>query len=112
MNTKDPIKSIDILGDFQVTTEGTSVSYEYQLFQTSTTSNLLSILQTQQCGCDTTNTGSECSAPFSASPSDLLYCVDVTDEDPSDANKYFYTVYEKIAIGVPETVLVTSGNRV
>jgi hypothetical protein len=112
VNTINPVKSIDILGDFQVTTAGSSLTYQYQFLQNSSTSNLLSILQTQQCSCDTTLTALECNAPFSATAQDLLYCVDITSQDPNNSNQYFYTVFEKIWIGTPEPVLVTMWNSV
>lgn len=112
VNRTTPIKSMDILGDFQVTTQGSSLTYQYQFFQSSTTSSLLTTLQTQQCACDTNPLSTDCSAPFTATPADWLFCVDIISQDPNDANKYFYTVYEKKDIWTPEPVLVTELNSV
>lgn len=107
INTITPAKSLDIFGDFQVTTPWNSVVINYQFYAPSITSSTLLSIQTIQCSCDTTN-AADCTAPFSGSPSDPLLCADITSVDPNDSNKYFYDLYERIDTGIPEAVLVTS----
>lgn len=112
LNTTNPVKSLDILGNFQVMTQGSSMTFAYQFDQSVSTSNLLSILQNSQCTCDTTNTAAECSAPFPATQLDPAFCVDITWPDTNNPGYYFYDRYENIATGIPDPVLVTSGTSV
>lgn len=112
LNTTNPVKSLDILGDFQVMTQWSSMTFSYQFDQSVTTSNLLSILQNSQCWCDTTNTAAECSAPFAATQLDPAFCIDITGPDTNNPGYYFFDRYENIATGIPDPVLVTLGRNV
>lgn len=112
LNTTNPVKSLDILGDFQVMTQGSSMTFSYQFDQSVPTSNLLSILQNSQCWCDITNTAAECSAPFAATQLDPAFCIDITWPDTNNPWYYFFDRYENIATGIPDPVLVTLGTNV
>ncbi len=112
LNTTNPVKSLDILGDFQVMTQWLSMTFEYQFDQSVATSNLLSILQNSQCLCDTTITAAECVAPFPATQLDPAFCIDITGPDSNNPGYYFFDRYENIATGIPDPVLVTQGTSV
>lgn len=116
VNTLNPAKTLDILWSFQVMTQWSLFTYTYQFYQTSPSSNTLSILQTLPCSCENDINNNECSTATSPRPSalqtDPAACFDITGQDPNDTTKYFYDIYSLVSAWVADPVLVTSGTSV
>jgi len=115
VNTTNPVKSLDIFGDFQVTTLGNNVQYQYNYYNSNTGVwyPAVDITIAPRCTiCDNDPGDLDCWGWGSfIAPTDYgTYCIDATSR--VNGNEYDHDVYFRQIIWIPDPVLVTSGNRV
>lgn len=116
VNHTGATRSFDILGDFVVkTTAGSNVQYDYTYINSNTGLGYPSVdaNTAPRCSCDTNLVGADCTiGTFTVLVDEGPYCIDATVQDPNNVGFYHHNVYTRNIIGIPTTVLTTSGENV
>jgi len=113
VNKTNPTRSVNILGDFLVETQGLNVTYQYNFLNSNTGLwyPAVDINTSPRCSCDINATTADCNSPsFSSLTDQGFYCVDLTVLN--NGNNYDHNVYTRQTIGIPSAVLSTSGANV
>jgi hypothetical protein len=113
VNKTNPTRSVNILWDFLVETQGLNVTYQYNFVNSNTGLWYppVDIGTAPRCTCDVNANAADCSSPSFASVNDQgFYCVDLTIQN--NGNYYDHNVYTRQTIGIPSPVLSTSGANV